>query len=71
MRSQRVGHDLVTEHMHTCIYVRVCACISHPFFNFYLFGRGGSELQHLGSLILVAACGMKFPNQGSNPDPLH
>ena len=43
MRSQRVGHDLVSEHTHTCIYVWVCACISRPFFKiFYLFGCGGS-----------------------------
>ena len=49
----------------------------------YLFGLVGSQLQHAGSLLqhagsLVAACellvmayGIQFPDQGSNPDPLH
>ena len=36
----------------------------------------GSSLQHVGSSLwhagsLVAACGIKFPDQGSNPGPLH
>ena len=48
------------------------------FFNsyFYLFGCTGSQLQHAGSLAaafkhLVAACGIQFPDEGSNPGPLH
>ena len=35
-----------------------------------------SSLQHVGSLavvckLLVVACGIQFPGQGSNPGPLH
>ena len=42
----------------------------------YLFGCIGSQLQHAGSLVvacepLVAACGIQFPNQGSNLGALH
>ena len=36
----------------------------------------GSQLQHGGSLVvafklLIVACGVQFPKQGSNPGPLH
>ena len=34
----------------------------------YLFGCTGSLLQHAGSLSV--ACGIQFPDQGSNPGPL-
>ena len=37
------------------------------FFNIYLFGRARSQLRHQKSL--VAACGIQFPEQGSNPSP--
>ena len=49
----------------------------------YLFGCARSQLQHTGSSLphagsLVAACGLlvaaygiQFPDQGSNPGPLH
>ena len=47
----------------------------------YLFDCSASQLQHVGSSIffknlqhggfLVAACEIQFPDQGSNPDPLH
>ena len=39
------------------------------FFYIYLFGCTGSSLQHVGSL--VVACGVYFPDWGSNPSPLH
>ena len=35
----------------------------------YLFGHIRSKLQHME--LLVAACGIWFPDQGSNPGPLH
>ena len=45
---------------------------------FYLFNRctGIFQLQHMGSLVaacklLVAACGIQFPDQGSNTSLLH
>ena len=46
------------------------------FLNTYLLGCTRSQLQHVGSLIaacqlLVAACGIQFPDQGTNPGPLH
>ena len=53
------------------------------YLSIYLFGRArsswwhaGSSLQHMGSLVaafrlLVATCGIWFPDQGSNPSPLH
>ena len=45
-------------------------------FFFHLFGCAGSQLHHAGALIvhaesLVVACGIQFPNQGSNLGPLH
>ena len=39
------------------------------FFYVYLFGCIGSSLQHAGSLLV--ACGVYFPEWGSNPSPLH
>ena len=40
-----------------------------------LFGCSGSELWHEGSLVVacelfITACGVEFPDQGSNPSPL-
>ena len=42
----------------------------------YLFGSAGSWLWHVGSLVEACkwspvACGIQFPDQGSNPGPLH
>ena len=39
------------------------------FFSFHLFGCAGSLIVHAESL--VVACGIQFPNQGSNLGPLH
>ena len=36
----------------------------------YLFGCTGSYLLLMGSLIFVVACGIQFPDQGLNPEPL-
>ena len=40
-----------------------------PFFKTYLFGFIGSQLRYMRSL--VAAWGIQFPDQGSNPGHLH
>ena len=48
----------------------IAACnnfLQHIFI--YLFGDSGSQLQHAESL--VVACGIQFPDQGSNMVPLH
>ena len=46
------------------------------FFKIYLFGCIRSQLQHVGIFscdmeFLFVAYGIQFPDQGSNPDPLH
>ena len=48
------------------------------FKNIYLFVCSRSQMQHVGSLafisaceLLVAACRIQFPDQGSNLSPLH
>ena len=45
------------------------ACAFDIYLFIYLFGCLGSQLQHAGSL--VVACEIQFPDQGSNPGPLH
>ena len=40
-----------------------------PQIYLFLFGCYRSQLQHTGSLVVV--CGIQFPDQGSNPGPLH
>ena len=39
--------------------------------NIYLLLCTRSQLQHAGSSVFIAACGMQFPDQGLNPGPLH
>ena len=44
--------------------------------NIYLYGSSGFQLQHAGSFsvayeLFVLACGIQFPGQRLNPDPLH
>ena len=39
--------------------------------NYYLLGYTRSYLLHMEPLIFVVACGIWFPDQGSNPSPLH
>ena len=38
---------------------------------FFSFGCPESYLRHSGSLILVATCGIQFPDQGPNPGHLY
>ena len=54
------------------IYCGCCYCFSNILM--YLFTYAGSQFQHTESLVaacelLVATCGIQFPNQGSNPSP--
>lgn len=37
----------------------------------YLHGCAGPQLQHVGSSVFIAACGILFPKLGSDPGPLH
>lgn len=37
----------------------------------YLFGCTESWLRHVGSLVLVAACEITFPDEGLSPGPSH
>ena len=51
-----------------CMYLFGCAGLSHRMWDLR------SSLRHVGSLfaactLLVAACGIQFPDQGSNPGP--